>query len=109
MGAGGLRSWWQRAIVSFAATERASLEAAYRRELAALSGARRGIAQILANERRLDSEAATLHDGTAARERLLAVTAALRARRVALEALADEVLARLERVRSAKLATRRRA
>lgn len=111
-----------------------TLETAYRRELQALQDARRGVAGVLASEKRLELEASALAEvaqrasvsatsalavfdeaaarrevareaaALAQRERFLDVAAAIRVQRIALEAFAERIRERVDRVRSEKLA-----
>ncbi|MBD5656352.1 MAG: PspA/IM30 family protein [Candidatus Eremiobacteraeota bacterium] len=113
---------------------RETLEVAYGKEVAALQEARRGVADVLTSEKRLELEAAALQaaveratatardaaragdDAGAARalgreafaevqrERMLEEAAAVRAQRLALEAMTDRLQQRVERFRTEKLA-----
>jgi phage shock protein A len=113
---------------------RETLEVAYRKEVAALQDARRGVADVLTSEKRLELEASALRgtserataaaadaaragDDDAARralereafaeqqrERMLEEAAAIRAQRLALEAMTERLQQRVERFRTEKLA-----
>ncbi len=112
---------------------RESLEVAYRKELQALADTRRGVADVLTAEKRLEIEASALaaaaERATAAarmalargdepgarrelareesvvaqRERLLDEVAAIRVQRTTLEELGERIRARVDRLRSEKL------
>ena len=113
---------------------RETLEAAYQKQLAALSDARRGVADVLTSEKRLELEAESLRgsaarqaDGAARaaragddatarralereafvnaqRDRLLAEIADVRAQRAGLESLAERIGQRVEMFRTEKIA-----
>ncbi len=113
---------------------RETLEAAYRTQVAALQDARRGVADVLTSEKRLEleadalrangerstqaaAEAAAAGDDAGARralereafaalqrDRLLAEVAQIRAQRAALESLAEGLQRRVELFRTEKLA-----
>ena len=113
---------------------RETLEAAYQKQLAALADARRGVAEVLTSEKRLELEAESLRgkaerqaqsaaaaagagDDAAARtalereafvsaqrERLLGEVADVRAQRLGLEALAGRIRQRVEQFRTEKIA-----
>ena len=113
---------------------RETLEAAYQKQLSALADARRGVADVLTSEKRLELEAESLR-GSAARyaksaaeaaaanndaaaraalereafvasqrERLLDEIAGVRAQRLGLEALAERIRQRVENFRTEKIA-----